>query len=835
MAVEDFIFQLLSDEQLAHSIVAQQKLEAREAKFAAWPDGLAPALIRSLRSLGIEQPYEHQAEAIQASLAGRHLVISTQVASGKSLCYQVPIIQSQITNPKARALLLFPTKALARDQQHKLHNFLFELSRDAREFTKLSCASYDGDTPTSTRSQIRAKARSIFSNPDMLHAGILTNHSLWSSFFAGLTHVVIDEVHIYRGVFGSHFANVIRRLKRICALYGSNPQFICTSATVANALSLASNLVEEPVKLIDKDASPRGEQLFCIFNPPVVNAALGIRRSSMVESIRIAKRWINTGGQALLFSSSRRSVEMLYRYLTDNPAFKDKASSYRSGYLPEERRKIEQDLREGKLSLVISTNALELGIDIGGLDAVFINSYPGTISATRQQAGRAGRKGKKSLGILVASSNPLDQYICQHPDYLFDNNPEEALIDPDHSEILKAQLLCAVHELSLHEDEGFGSLGPEHILPHLILLEQDGQIRKYQDRWIGKLDAYPAGEVSLRNIGHNLSIMHAEEMIGTVDVASANWMTHPGAIYLDQGDSYLVNSLDLEAGIVRVSPTDANYYTQAIQSSDMDILSVLRASSSEKTKKYFGNVKVTSIVTAYKRLRYITMELLGCEDLNLPPSILHTQAWWFSISSQVVHKVQEMGLWRNEVNDYGPAWPKLSQQIKERDKFRCQHCGAKQDQESFAVHHIKPFRTFANAQEANQPDNLITLCPRCHRLAEQQVKIQSGLAGLAFLIVNLAPFYVMCDRRDLDVIFQERSSHTELNPMIAIYDTTPGGIGLARRLYDLQDTILKDALNLVERCPCDEGCPSCVGPVAENGSGAKAHAIAILKELLAER
>lgn len=832
MDIDSFIHHLFSDATIAKNIVAQQKLEARDARYASWPEALAPALIQSLDSNGISQPYTHQAQAIQASLEGKHLVISTQVASGKSLCYQVPIIQSQISNPKARALLLFPTKALARDQQFKLQSFLLALSKDSKDFAKLNCATYDGDTPTPHRSKIRSQARSVFSNPDMLHAGILPNHSLWSSFFAGLSHVVIDEVHIYRGVFGSHFANVIRRLKRICAIYGSNPLFICTSATVANALELATNIVEEPIIHIDKDASPRGEQLFCIYNPPVINKALGIRRSSMADSIRFAKKWLKTDGQALLFSMSRISVEMLYMHLSQKAGLQAKARSYRSGYLPEKRREIEQELREGSISMVICTNALELGIDIGGLDAVFINAYPGTISATRQQAGRAGRKGKKSLCILVASSNPLDQYICQHPSYLFENNPEQALIDPDHSEILKAQLHCAVQELSLHEDEGFGSLGSEHILPHLILLEQDGCIRKHRDRWLGNLEAYPAGEVSLRNIGSTLSIVHGEQTIGTVDAASALWMTHPGAIYLDKGDSFLVQSLELKTGIVRVIPTDVNYYTKAIRSSEMDVLSILRASSSETNKKHFGKVKVTSLVTGYKKYRYHSLEALAYEELTLPPSTLHTQAWWFDISAKVVHKVKEMGLWRNDENDYGPDWKSISKRIKERDNYQCQHCGANQNAESFDVHHIQAFKSFVDLQKANQAENLITLCPRCHRLAEQQVKIQSGLAGLAHLIVNLAPFYVMCDRHDLDVIFQESSPITELKPMIAIYDATPGGIGLSRRLYDLQDTIFKDALNLVENCPCEDGCPACVGPVAENGLGAKAHAIALLKEML---
>ena len=831
MDIGAFIDQLFRDKHFAQNFVAVRELEAREALYSSWPDNISPALLQSLENMGISRPYLHQAQAIEAAIAAEDMVISTGVASGKSLCYQVPIIQRQIIDPKARALLLFPTKALARDQEIKMLQFLVELAKTSPQISKLSCATYDGDTAANARSKIRSKARIVFSNPDMLHAAILTNHSLWSSFFAGLTHVVIDEVHIYRGVFGSHFANVIRRLKRICALYGSKPLFICTSATVANARQLATGILERNVRFIDEDASPRGEQLFCIFNPPLVNQELGIRRSSMVESISLAKKWLQTSGQALLFSASRRSVEMLYMYLQNHPKLKERAHSYRSGYLPEERRKIEQDLRMGRLGLVISTNALELGIDIGGLDAVFINGYPGTISATRQQAGRAGRKGKKSLCVLLATSNPLDQYICQYPSYIFDNNPEEALIDPDHSEILKAQLHCAVQELSLKEDEGFGCLESEHILPYLILLQEEGCIRKHQDRWLGILDAYPAGEVSLRNIGSYLNINHQERMIGIVDVASALWMTHPGAIYLDKGDTWMVTKLCLEQGVVEVKPADVNFYTSPLRSSSIEVLNVLRAASSLKMNKYFGKVKVTHLVTGYKKLRYYSMEVLSYEPLDLPPSILDTQAWWFGISDSVVEKVKEEGLWRNDPSDYGKDWPKLTASIRARDKFQCAHCGQKENGKAFEVHHIQPFRSFADKEQANQSDNLITLCPRCHKLAEQQVKIQSGLAGLAYLLVNLAPFYVMCDRHDLDVISEDRSEMAQNQPMIAIYDTTPGGIGLARRLYDLQDKILKDALALAERCPCQDGCPSCVGPVAEKGWGAKLHAIAILKEL----
>jgi DEAD/DEAH box helicase domain-containing protein len=421
--VEAFLEGLLQDKKFRENIVARQSLEPVEAIWADFPSQTRAELLSLLREQGVERLFEHQREAIYAALNGENLVISTGVASGKSLCYQFPILQEHLLNPTSRALLLFPTKALAQDQAQKMQNLATTLAHQNPKIPKLNCSIYDGDTASEIRSRIRNQAGLVFSNPDMLHLGILPNHTLWSNFFAHLRWVVIDEVHIYRGVFGSHFANVLRRLKRICALYGAQPQFVCTSATVANARELAEDLLESPVRLIDRDSSPHGRREFLIVNPPIVDATLGIRRSAMLESTSLAKRWLYGRGQAIIFCGPRRSVEILFLYLSGESAFKDRVRSYRSGYLAAHRREIEKELREGSIGLVVSTNALELGIDIGGIDAVFLNTYPGTISATRQQAGRAGRKGNTALAILVASANPLDQYICQNPSYLFATIP----------------------------------------------------------------------------------------------------------------------------------------------------------------------------------------------------------------------------------------------------------------------------------------------------------------------------------------------------------------------------------------------------------------------------
>ncbi len=830
--IEDFIESLLRDKHFADNIVARQELDPVDAIWAQLPPQSRPELVSLLGSQGITALYEHQRTAIDAALNGENLVLSTGVASGKSLCYQFPILQHQLISPQSRSLLLFPTKALAQDQQQKMQNLLLELQRQNPKSAKFACGIYDGDTASETRRTIRKQAHMLFSNPDMLHLGILPNHTLWSSYFANLKWVVIDEVHIYRGVFGSHFANVLRRLKRVCALYGSSPQFICTSATVANARELAADLLESPVRLIDKDASPHGKRLFMILNPPIVDAALGIRRSSLMESTVLAKRFLHTSAQAILFCVPRLGVEILYLYLTGNDFYKQRVRSYRSGYLADNRRSIEKELREGSIGLVVSTNALELGIDIGGLDAIFLNAYPGTISATRQQAGRAGRKGNTALAILIASANPLDQYICQHPQYLFDKNPEHALISPDHHEILQRQLLCAVHDLALLETEGFGSLGSEHIFPYLQLLVQEGLIRKVGNKYIGKLEAYPAAEVSLRNISNQVQINHGEELIGWVDSASAVWMTHPNAIYLDKGDTWIVRSLDLELGKAQVEPITVNYFTQTTRSTEIECDMLQNRQSCPGADKYLGQVTVTTTITGFKKLKFYTQEVLGREALDLPPTHLKTVAWWIGLSPATVGKVRAQGLWNNVPNDYGKDWGVICRSIRERDSFRCQHCGVPETESLHHVHHIIPFRRFTTTEEGNQPDNLVTLCSRCHHLAEQNVQIQSGISALGYLLVNLSPFFVMCDRKDIDVFVEDKSPLANGDPVILIYDNISGGIGLSRKLFDLHDKIIAAALDLVSNCPCTMGCPSCVGPVAENGEGAKEHAIAILKELV---
>lgn len=828
-SIEDFIDAFQSDKRFNQTIVAREVQEPVAASYSEYPSALLPPIVNLFTSQGITAPYSHQTEALQAILEGKNVVISAGVASGKSLCYQAPILNRLLLHPNDRALLLFPTKALAQDQAKKMQHLILELARQNPKLTSIFSGIYDGDTPTDQRGKLRKQTQILFSNPDMLHLGILPNHSLWSAFFSNLRYVVIDEVHIYRGVFGSHFANVLRRLKRICAVYGNKPQFIFTSATLANAREHAEALAEEPVTLVDNDGSPHGQRYFLICNPPMVEAALGIRRSSTVEVSSIAKRFLGNNLQAILFSETRRSVEILLMYLGGEKRNADQVRSYRSGYLAAERRQIEGELRNRQISLVISTNALELGIDIGGLDAVFLNGYPGTICGTRQQAGRAGRKSNTALCILVASSNPLDQYICQHPEYIFGNNPEQALIDPNNSEILRMQLHCAISEMALREGEHFGSLAPENYYGHLHSLVDEGLVRFSKNRYTGINGVYPAAEVSLRNAGNQFQILADGELIGWVDSASVNWMTHPKAIYLHRGETWLVERLDPEKKKVILQAIQADYYTQTIQNTEISLDDLLQLERVKGGKKHFGAVTVTKTILGFKKVRFHSLEILDQETLDLPPSVMQTQAWWISLSEEAVEKIRAQGLWNNDPIDYGKGWKALADRIRQRDGMRCRNCGIA---DNLDVHHIIPFRKFDAPEEANDPDNLISLCPRCHHLAEVRVHIQSGLAALAYLIGNLAPFFVMCAQKDIGVHSEDKSPLALGAPVIAIYDNLPGGIGLSRKLYEMHDRLLYAAQDRVKNCSCENGCPACVGPVAENGLGAKVEAMAILKELV---
>lgn len=807
----------------------------RPAQYAGFPRDLHPILLQYLIRDGINQLYVHQVDAWEASRNGDHVVVVTGTASGKTLCYNLPILNQVLNSPDDRALYLFPTKALTQDQYHGLENISLALSGAGKSIRP---AIYDGDTPSDHRPAIRTNARLVLSNPDMLHTGILPHHTRWAEFFRNLRFVVIDEIHVYRGVFGSHIANLIRRLMRVAAFYGAHPQFFMTSATIANPGQLAERLIEQPVTVIDHDGSPRGKRHFLLYNPPIINQDLGLRASSMTESIRLTGDLLDMNVQTLLFCRARRTVEMMLKYLQQARAdTSDSLRSYRSGYLPTERRDIEHSLRQGTARAVVATNALELGIDIGGMDAVVLVGYPGSIASTRQQAGRAGRKLGSSLAVLVASSFPLDQFLMQHPEFIFDRSPEQALINPDNLLILLQHLRCAAFELPFKKGDLFGRLDPVLLQSILELLSQSGDLHASGDKFFWMADSYPANNVSLRSSSPNsvvLQIMHANgnpQIIGQVDYESALWMVHPQAIYLHSGNMYEVQNLDLENNTAQIKSVEVDYYTEPRKKIEIEKLSLIRQSEVTGGSRNYGELMVTTQVTGYRRIRWYSNENLGEADLDLPATQLRTTGYWLTLSPETVDHLREAGLWNSDPNDYGPNWQQIRKLVLQRDHYTCQSCGAVERDQPLHVHHKIPLRSFASNEQGNQLSNLVTLCPPCHRRAELSVSIRNGLSGLTYVLQNLAPLFLMCDVSDLGASYDPLSPLAEKQPAVVIYDLVPGGIGLSESLYDIHDDLVNRAYELVTRCGCKNGCPSCVGPAGINGIGGKEETIALLSAL----
>jgi DEAD/DEAH box helicase domain-containing protein len=792
--------------------------------------------------------YSHQAAAWRLSTAGKNIVLATGTASGKTLAYNLPVLATLLDSSSARALYLFPTKALAQDQLTVVGKLMAAVGRATGPNL---AAIYDGDTPQGQRSSIRKNARLVISNPDMLHTGILPHHTGWDEFFRGLSFVVIDELHSYRGVFGSHVANVIRRLKRVAAFHGAHPQFILSSATIGNPRELAGRLIEADVDLIDEDGSARGPRQFLLYNPPVVNPDLGLRKSSMLESVRLAQELQSQGVQTVVFARSRRTVELMLTHLQSNerPAARHVAGTadgtraasavrgYRSGYLPSERRAIEQGLRDGSVRTVVATNALELGIDIGGLGAAVLSGYPGTIASIRQQSGRAGRGLDPALAVLVASANPLDQFLAHHPDYFFGRSPEHALINPDHLLILLSHLRCAMFELPFERGEGYGGLPPEKLREFLDFLVENQEAHASQDKYFWMSDAYPAAGISLRSASAENVLLQAEGgdrpfVVGEVDLPSALWMVHPKAVYLHEGQQYFVQELDLERHIAVLIPVGLDYYTEPQRSTEIAITAEKQIEHVPGGEKGWGEIQVTTRVVGFKKLRWLTQENLGSEPLDLPPTDLQTTGYWVSLSDASLETLRQSGAWTNDPNDYGPDWSRISLAVRTRDGFRCQVCGQVEAGREHDVHHKIPFRSFPSAAEANRLDNLITLCRLDHRRAEQNVRIRSGLAGVAYVLSQLAPLFLMCDPGDLGVHTDAAGVVRLGKPSVVLYDEVPAGIGFSERLFELHAEMMNRASELVRQCACPDGCPSCVGPGGENGAGGKAASLAILDALL---
>jgi len=623
-------------------IRAIRRQPAREAEYAAIPDSLHPALRDMLAARGIPRLYTHQARACELSAEGRNVVVVTPTASGKTLCYNLPVLNAILADPHARAIYLFPTKALAEDQLHEMHSTLDAAGSQIRAFT------YDGDTPQDARKAIRERANIVLTNPDMLHAGILPHHTKWAKAFENLQYIVIDELHYYRGVYGSHLANVLRRLRRICAFYGSSPKFVCSSATIANPRELAEALTEAPFELVDNNGAPSGEKYFVFYNPPVVNRQLGIRRSYLQETRRIAAEFIERHQQTLVFANNRLATELLLTYLRDScergPLPGDAVRGYRGGYLPRERREIERKLRSGEIRAVVSTNALELGIDIGSLDAVVMAGYPGNIASTWQRAGRAGRRQTPSLAVMVASSAPVDQYVVEHPEYFFDRSPEHACINPNNLEILMNHLKCAAFELPIREGEKFGP----HDVAELcrFLDEEAGLLHHSAGAWHWTSDTYPADAVSLRSVSSDnfvvVDITGEHTIIGEVSFPMAFATLHEKAIYLHEARQYQVERFDFDGRKAYVRSVDSDYFTDAIDYTQVRELEEFAAADHNGVRLAHGDVRINRQVVGFKKVKFYTMENVGAGNLSMPEQEMHTTAFWVHFPAAFLAQFEDL-------------------------------------------------------------------------------------------------------------------------------------------------------------------------------------------------
>jgi DEAD/DEAH box helicase domain-containing protein len=614
---------------------------ASSGTYRDLPSAVDERLRRALIERGITRLYCHQAEAFELTTQGHNIVVVTPMASGKTLCYNLPVLNRLLNDASARAMYLFPTKALAEDQLHELETAIAGIDAKIRAFT------YDGDTPHDARKAIRQRANVVLTNPDMLHASILPHHTRWAQLFENLQYVVIDELHYYRGVYGSHVANVLRRLKRICDFYQSQPVFICSSATIANPRELAEALVGAPFRVVDSNGAPRGERFFVFYNPPVVNRQLGIRRSYLNEARRLSLEFIGHNLQTLVFANNRLATEILVTYLKDTlergPLAGEIVRGYRGGYLPRERRAIERKLRDGDIRAVVATNALELGMDIGSLDAVVMAGYPGTIASTWQRAGRAGRRQSASAAVLVASSAPLDQYIVEHPEYFFGRSPEHAYINPDNLEILLAHLKCAAFELPIPDGEPFGG----HDTALLCrFLEEAGFLHRAAGNWHWTAETYPADATGLRSVSSDnfvvVDITGEAEVIAEVAFTGALTSLHEKAIYLHEARQYHVERFDYEQRKAYVRRVDCDYYTDAIDYTRVQALEELAGEPLGGVRKCHGDVRVNRQIVGFKKIKFYTMENVGAGNLSMPEQEMHTTAFWLHFPGEFLARFPDL-------------------------------------------------------------------------------------------------------------------------------------------------------------------------------------------------
>lgn len=747
MTVDQVVGQMLGDPHVAANIAVYRELPDCAGSYTDVPFTLDARLASALRQRGVDRLYSHQARAAACVAQGENIVVVTPTASGKTLCYNLPVLSTILADDTARAMYLFPTKALSQDQVSELHELVDVLGVDIKTFT------YDGDTPQTARRAIRSAGHIVVTNPDMLHTGILPHHPRWVRLFENLRYVVIDELHVYRGVFGSHVANVVRRLKRICSYYGSKPLFICCSATIANPLELAERVVEEDTTLIDENGAPSGRKHILMYNPPVVNRQLGLRASSRLATRDLAARLVQNDIQTIVFARSRTGVELLLGYLRDRVGGRKREAirGYRSGYLPLQRREIERGLRDGSVRAVVATNALELGIDIGALDACVVMGFPGTIASVRQQMGRAGRRNDSSVAILVANSSALDQFLVTHPDYFFDSSPEAGLIDPNNLIILVSHIKCAAFELPFGDGELFGVENTEEILR---FLEENDILHHAGGVWHWMSESFPAQEVSLRTAATDNVVIVDQgppaRVIGEIDRVSAPSMVHEEAIYIHEGRQFQVERLDLEEKKAFVREVEVDYYTDAEQAVKVAVLESFETSEG----RGHGEVAVTYLPTIFKKIKLNTHENVGWGKIHLPEDTFHTTAYWLSL----------------------PA--RLAENLPRRE-------------------------------------------------------VEAGLLGMAHVLGQVAPIFLMCDPRDIAVWPEIKAPFTG-EPTIFMYDRVPGGIGFSKRLFGIHRQLLINAGQLVAGCACEWGCPSCIGPLQDAGSNPKLYTLRLLGVLLDE-
>ena len=752
MNVQQFV-EWFRGSEFARQVTGAWRLPPRPADFGDWPNELDSRIVEALAQRGIVRPYRHQATAIGHVLAGKNCVVVTPTASGKTLCYNLPVLQAILDDSEARALYLFPTKALAQDQLSELQALIDTLGVDVRTYT------YDGDTPANARRAVRQAGHVVITNPDMLHTGILPHHTQWHRLFSNLRYVVIDEMHVYRGVFGSHVANVLRRLKRICAHYGASPRFILASASIGNPRELAEQLVEAEVEAVTESGAPVGEKHVIFYNPPVVNRALGIRAGSISTARRLAGEILANQIHTIVFGRSRLVVELLLRYLrADARAAHHPESAiqgYRSGYLPSERRAIERGLRDGSIQAVVSTNALELGIDVGHLDACLLVGYPGSIASTWQRIGRVGRRDGASVAILVGASAPLDQFVVSHPEYFFNATIESGLINPDNLLILVSHVKCAAFELPFRDGDRFGEVPLTPILGHLA----DARILFHSgESWFWMAESFPAQEVSLRTAAtENVVIIDETEpsqvkVIGEMDRPSAATMLHDEAIYFHGGRQYEVLRLDWEEKKAYVRRVEVDYYTDANLAVRLAVLDQFAEGGSDGgPRRAWGEVSITYLPTIFKKIKLDTQENVGWGTIRLPEDTFHTTAYWLTL-------------------------------------------------------------------------------PRANA-GWRPVDIERGLAGLAHSLGTVAPLFLMCEPRDVGTYAETRSPFTG-QPTVFVYDAVPGGVGFAERLFQSQQALMEATARMIGECPCEAGCPSCVGAPVADDDGGKLVALELLRGAL---